>query len=207
MRAILLVICVFALASCNGGGGSNVNASGKGSLICGSSSIYGKKIARVRSSSNSACGFGNAVEVYSVAGVATMGNTRMQCNTAKQLETWTRKSAIPAVRRNTNEQLASMNVWVSYACRNRSSGRRLSEHAKGNAVDIAGFKTNKGNTFTVAKDWRKGKYGRAMLQMKSGACGPFGVVLHPDNDRQHWNHFHFDTSNKSGGYRYCHRSG
>ena len=205
MRTHALLVASFLLFGC-GGGGNDVHTSAgatKGVSICGSSQLKGKRIGRVRSSSNGACGFNDAVEVYSVAGVAVVGKPQMRCETAKSFETWTRKSAIPAVRRQTGERLTSMTVWVGYACRNRSSGGRLSEHAKGNAIDISAFGTSKGKTFTVAKDWRKGAYGRAMLQMKKGACGPFGVVLHPDNDRHHWNHFHFDTSNRSGRYIYC----
>ncbi len=205
MRTAAFLTIAVLLASCNSQG-DNVSSSdsaalSKGSPICGSSKIRGKRIARVRSSSSSACGFGDAVEVYSVSGVALNGSTKMTCNTAKALETWTRKSAVPATRRTAGEKLTGMTVWVSYACRNRSSGR-LSEHAKGNALDIAGFTTNKGS-FTVVNDWRKGAYGRVMQTMKKGACGPFGVVLHPDNDANHKDHFHFDTSNRSGRYSYC----
>ena len=203
-RLSILLSLSLALAGCNGDDG-DVASSGlakKGVSICGSSQLKGKRIPRVRSSSNPSCGFGDAVEVYSVAGVAVIGSPQMRCDTAKAFETWTRKSAIPAVRQATGERLTSMTVWVGYACRSRSSGRKLSEHAKGNAIDISAFTTNRGS-FTVAKNWRKGAYGRAMLKMKSGACGPFGVVLHPDNDRHHWNHFHFDTSNRSGRYIYC----
>ena len=206
MRLALMFVAALALIGCNSNrdGGSS-SGTQTGVSVCGSSKIIGKRISRVRSSSNPSCGFGNAVEIYSVSGITVRGNPQIRCETAKALESWTRKSAIPAVRRATGERLESMTIWVGYACRSRSSSNKLSEHALGNAVDISAFTTNKGS-FTVAKDWRKGGYGKAMLSMKRGACGPFGVVLHPDNDRHHWNHFHLDTSNNSGRYRYCARN-
>ena len=202
MRMVaMMLVAAMVLASCNGGGEQGGAQATKGVKVCGSSNIYGKKLTRVRSSKNRQCGFGDAVEVYHVAGVAVRGAPQIRCSTAKALEKWTSRSAVPAVRRATGETLTEMTIWVGYACRNRSSGR-LSEHALGNAVDIAAFRTNKGS-FTVKNDWRKGGYGRAMQTMKKGACGPFGVVLHPDNDRNHHDHFHFDTSHNSSRYRYC----
>ena len=203
MRIILAMALAMVMASCNSGNG-RLTASGSGErLICGSSLMKGSKISRVREIGNSACGFGDAVRVSSIAGVEILGDARMNCTTARSLEAWTTNSAIPSVKRHTNETLESMTMWVSYACRSRSSSNKLSEHAKGNAVDIANFKTSSGKTYSIAKDWRKGAMGRALLSMKKGACGPFGVVLHPDNDRYHKDHFHFDTSNRSGRYLYC----
>lgn len=207
MRVLVLIISGLFLVSCNsGGGGYGAGDTSRGVSVCGSSDIKGKRIPRVRSSSNPACGFGDAVEVYSVSGVAVRGNPKMRCETARSLNQWTSRSAIPSVRRATGETLESMTIWVGYACRSRSSSNRLSEHALGNAVDISAFTTDEGNAFTVLKDWGRGAYGRALKAMKAGACGPFGVVLHPGNDRYHKDHFHFDLSNRNGRWSYCKRN-
>ncbi len=94
-------------------------------------------------------------------------------------------------------------VIFGYACRTRNSqpGARISEHAKGRAIDIAAFKLHDGNELSVQDDWGKGRRGRVLRRLHESACGPFGTVLGPKSDRHHQDHFHFDTASyRSGAY-------
>ena len=89
-----------------------------------------------------------------------------------------------------------------YACRTRNSqrGARLSEHAKGNAIDISAFTLADGTRLTVLGDWN-GRNSRTMRRLHASACGPFGTVLGPNSDRHHRDHFHFDVADyRSGPY-------
>lgn len=170
--------------------------------VCGAASIIGEPLPRIRSDQNRACGIRNPVRLFAVAGVRVTGDAVMNCKTAKTLDGWVARTASRAVSRRMDTELASLQVVASYACRTRNSqrGAKLSEHAKGNAVDIGGFRTSDGQRVTLLKDWDKGDAGRALRDMHRGACGPFGVVLGPEANRFHRDHFHFDVSNFARAY-------
>jgi hypothetical protein len=101
--------------------------------------------------------------------------------------------------------LAKVQVIGGYACRNRNSakGGRLSEHAKGNALDIGGFVLKDGTTMSVLKGWRSRAHGSTLKRMHKKACGPFKTVLGPNANRFHQDHFHFDVAKHRGGGTYC----
>ncbi len=150
-----------------------------------------------------ACGIANPIAVTQVAGVRLSRPALMQCGTARALDRWVRDGAIPAVGRR-GGGLVEMRVAAHYACRTRNSqrGARLSEHAKGNAIDLSAFTMADGSQVTVTQGWRGSAADRRLLRrMHSAACGPFGTVLGPASDRFHQNHFHFDVADyRSGPY-------
>ena len=119
-----------------------------------------------------ACGITNPVRVSAVAGVQLSTPATLTCPAARALEEWVITGAKPAVGRK-GGGLASLDVAASYACRTRNNrrGARLS-------------------------DWGTRKHGSSLRKMWRSACGPFGVVLGPEADRFHRDHFHFDVSNK-----------
>ncbi len=84
----------------------------------------------------------------------------------------------------------------SYGCRGRNGNRfgDISEHAFGNALDIAGFRLAGGDEITVVEGWWEGSpRERAFLQaVFAGACAEFYTVLGPGSDRYHYNHIHVD---------------
>ena len=90
----------------------------------------------------------------------------------------------------------------TYACRNingATSGRR-SQHATANAIDIAAFHLADGRTVSIAKDWDKDTpQGRFLAAARDEACNFFNVVLSPNYNALHANHFHLDL----GGFRMC----
>lgn len=168
--------------------------------VCGNPQIQGKIVGRVNG--RGACGIEQAVEVRSVSGVTLSPAATIDCATAGALNTWVRGSARPAVG-DIGGGISRLRVVSHYACRNRNSASsgRLSEHAFGRAIDIAGIGTKSGREITVLTDWGKGAAGTALRQMWRGACGPFGTVLGPEANRFHRDHFHFDTARyRSGSY-------
>ena len=95
-----------------------------------------------------------------------------------------------------------MTVAAGYACRTRNSrpGGRLSEHARGNAIDISAFRLRDGTRLTVLDDWNS-RNRDVMRRLWRSACGPFGTVLGPNADAHHRDHFHFDVAEyRSGSY-------
>lgn len=148
-----------------------------------------------------ACGITNPVRVSAVAGVQLSTPATLTCPAARALEEWVITGAKPAFGRK-GGGLASLDVAASYACRTRNNrrGARLSEHAKGNAIDISGFTMRDGTRVSLLSDWGTRKHGSSLRKMWRSACGPFGVVLGPEADRFHRDHFHFDVSNKRRPY-------
>jgi hypothetical protein len=70
---------------------------------------------------------------------------------------------------------------------------RLSQHAYANAIDVAGFEIEGGPSISVSRDWKdESERGRFLREVRDGACRTFSVVLSPEHDRAHGNHFHFD---------------
>ena len=168
--------------------------------VCNDIAIQGQSLGRVEGPG--ACGVSNAVRVRSVAGVALRPAATMDCRTAAALKRWINRGAIPAVG-NEGGGIASLRVVSHYACRNRNNAAngRLSEHANGRAIDIAGIGLQDGSEITVLSGWGSSGDGRQLRQMWRAACGPFGTVLGPEANRFHLDHFHFDTARyRSGSY-------
>lgn len=169
--------------------------------ICGDPAIQGVAVGNVPGSG--ACGIQDAVEVDAVGGVLLSQPSKMNCNTARTLNAWVQNDMKPIVGK-TGGGVKSLKVAAHYACRTRNSkrGARLSEHAKGNAIDIAAFRLVDGTDISVLNDWGAGKRGKILRQLHSSACGPFGTVLGPNSDVHHRDHFHFDTASYRNG-SYC----
>lgn len=169
--------------------------------LCGDSGLAGVILPAIKVS-GSACGISKPVEVHFVSGVALNEKPILNCDTARTLRRWVDRGAQPSVR-SLNARITSLRVVSHYACRTRNSqpGARLSEHSKGNAIDIAGFTLSNGDVVSVLEHWRSNKYGSALRNMYSKACGPFGTTLGPNADRFHQDHMHFDTASyRSGAY-------
>jgi hypothetical protein len=148
------------------------------------------------------CGITDPVRLREVDGVKLSTPATIDCETAGALADWIEDVAKPAFRR-TGGGLDRLEIYASYACRKRNnlSSGKLSEHAKGNAVDIGGFVLANGQVVSVLSDWGKGTAGRILKDIRRGACGIFRTVLGPGSDRYHANHFHFDTARyRSGAY-------
>ncbi len=169
--------------------------------LCGLPGLEGERLAPFNGRS-AGCGIAEPVRLREVDGIPLTAPATITCDTARALQTWVRQGLVPAVGR-TGGGVRNLRVVASYACRTRNSqnGARLSEHARGNAIDIAGIGLADGSELTLLDDWGRGREGRILRQLHQSACGPFGTVLGPDSDRFHRDHFHFDVAAyRSGAY-------
>lgn len=188
MKQSIAGFALLALAACGGGSG-NANLP----------DLVATKRAPVTGPGG--CGVRDAWIVSEVAGVRLSRPSIMTMETARALDRWVRVGAVPAVGRQ-GGGLAELVVASGYACRTRNSqtGARLSEHAKGRAIDFSGFILANGEHISVLNGWR-GKNSRTLRKMHRAACGPFGTVLGPDADRFHQDNLHFDVAEyRSGPY-------
>ncbi|MEM9230591.1 MAG: extensin family protein [Pseudomonadota bacterium] len=167
--------------------------------ICGDGRILGEEIGDVNGSG--ACGIDDAVRVHAVGGIVLKPTARLNCRTAAALKQWS--DAVTEISQDTaGKAITELRVAASYACRRRNNAAtgRLSEHAKGNAIDISGITLADGETIRVSGNWRGTESAELMRAFHGAGCGPFGVVLGPAADRYHQTHFHFDVSNMDRKY-------
>jgi len=162
--------------------------------VCGVPGIKGEVIAPIQSKVGG-CGVPEAVRVTSVAGVRLSQAATVDCSVATALNTWVSDVAQPAF----DGRLGELQIAAHYICRSRNNvkGAKVSEHGKGRAIDISAFVLTDGKVLTVAKD-----YNRTLRRIYKAACGIFRTTLGPGSDGYHEDHFHFDTSARSGG-AYC----
>lgn len=121
----------------------------------------------------------------------------LRCPAMLGLLLWERHVLAPAAEQHFNRKLASLRHLGTYSCRGIREGKRgsLSQHAFANAIDVAGFTVAGEPGMTVGGDWKSdGEKGAFLRVVRDGACRIFGVVLSPDHDRNHANHFHLDMS-------------
>ena len=124
------------------------------------------------------------------------------CPVAIALELWRRDSVVPAAREILGSGLARIEHLGAYSCR-RIYGRgegNWSEHATGNAIDIAGFVLENGKRISVLRDWPgDGPEARFLRAVREGACASFATVLSPDYNAAHADHFHLDQDARWSG--------
>jgi hypothetical protein len=175
---------------------------GKKGSVCDMSDIRGRTISAVRGKA-AGCGISEPVEITEVAGVRLSTPAIVDCTTAKTLRTWIETGAKPTIGR-LGGGLAELHIAASYVCRprNNQSGAKISEHAKGHAIDISAFTLRNGKSLAVLTGWDQRIDGKLLRKLHSSACGPFSTVLGPESDRHHRDHFHFDTARYRGG-SYC----
>lgn len=113
-----------------------------------------------------------------------------------------REALQPAARAHLGQEVAAVRHLGSFACRNLYGrpGARRSEHATANAVDLAGFVLADGSEIGVLRDWPgEGPRAAFLRAVHAGACRFFDVVLGPDRNAAHRDHFHLDM----GRWRAC----
>ena len=124
----------------------------------------------------------------------------MRCNLALRLDEFEIDVVQIAASEHFHRRVTEVYQYGAYACRDIAGTHRLSEHARGEAIDIAGFKLDDGRRIMVKEDWRgAGERSRFLHDVARGACRMFSVVLTPDANRDHRDHIHLDL----GPYKLC----
>jgi hypothetical protein len=143
---------------------------------------------------DAACPLRNVLRVQG-AQVGLSSSFLASCPLAVAFALFERHSLQPAAQAVFGQAVTRVDHLGSFACRNiynRAEGR-LSQHASANALDIAGFRLADGRTISVLKDWPgQGDSARFLRRVREGACDDFNVVLSPDYNAAHRNHFHLD---------------
>ncbi|WP_162901616.1 extensin family protein [Breoghania sp. L-A4] len=133
----------------------------------------------------------------------------LDCEMAETVAAWVREVVRPAVREIFGTSLKQLRVASSFVCRRRNNlpDGKLSEHGRGNAIDISAFTLGDGRVVTVKAGWHGEADERKFLaQVRKQACDRFTTVLSPDGDAYHQDHLHLDVGchGKTCTYRICH---
>lgn len=133
------------------------------------------------------------------------GGLVMQCPMAVRYVIWDRQVLQPAAREAFGQSVARVDNYGSYSCRRiygqTDPAARPSEHARANALDVAGVTLADGRKVSVLADWDgegpAGREGGAFLRrLREGACRVFSTVLSPDYNEAHRDHLHLDGADR-----------
>jgi hypothetical protein len=152
------------------------------------------------------CGADDVLRLESVlmpdhSRVALQPPATLRCTMAEGVAQFVRSEVGPAAA-ELGARLAAVVTDDAYGCRNRNraSAAKISEHARGNALDISAVRLTNRTTFsltaiTVPEAFR--------ARMRDAACRWFTTVLGPGADAFHNEHIHLDRAERRQGYRLC----
>jgi hypothetical protein len=155
--------------------------------------------------SGQSCGYADGVALDQAAGFSYAPRAQVACPVAVGLFLWEKQVVQPAAQRHFGQPVVTVQSFGSYACRPVRGGRegRWSEHARANAIDVAGFRLADGRRIGIAADWTgEGPEAAFLREVRDGACRTFSTVLSPDYNDLHRDHLHLDQADR-GGWSFC----
>ncbi|MDP5307139.1 extensin-like domain-containing protein [Paracoccus spongiarum] len=156
------------------------------------------------------CGIARPIEVSQIIpGLALEGGAVMRCDTARSLGFWARDFLRPAAATLPGApRVTGLRLGTTYDCRGRvgtgADVPKLSEHAYGNAIDIAAFQMDNGQDLVVTPREDSGDRAEAFQRaVRGAACLYFTTVLGPGANAAHAEHLHMDMAARRNGWRLC----
>lgn len=134
------------------------------------------------------------------------GGAQATCAVDAGLARWLRHGVQPVARAEFGMQVVRVEHLGTASCRRIGGGDQgnWSEHATGNAIDIAAFVLADGQRIAVVRDWSgKGAASRFLHAVRDDACRSFSTVLSPDYDAAHADHLHLDQARRAGAWGVC----
>ncbi|WP_159976084.1 MULTISPECIES: extensin family protein [unclassified Novosphingobium] len=132
------------------------------------------------------------------------------CGVDAGLAWWLRHGVQPAAEETFGQAVVRIEHLGTANCRRIGGGEQgnWSEHARGNAIDIAAFVFADGRRVTVLRDWKASgtsdEEASAFLHMvRDSACTSFSTVLSPDYNAAHADHLHLDQASRTQGWSAC----
>ncbi len=123
----------------------------------------------------------------------------LRCAMAHAVADFVREAVVPSFA---PARVMTVENYDAYSCRgrNRIIGAKISEHGKGNAIDIRAFRLAGGASVEptdpkASRDLRE--------RLKQEACARFKTVLGPGSDGFHEGHVHIDLAERRRGMSMC----
>ena len=147
------------------------------------------------------------INSYAAAGpVAIKPAATLACPIVSVLDRWLADSVQPAAQRWFGVRVVEIKQISAYSCRgmNGDPHAHISEHAFGNALDIAAFTLADGRQVTVKDGWRGLPEEQGFLRdIEAAACQQFTTVLAPGSNVYHYDHMHVDLMRRASQRLIC----
>ncbi|MBT1510569.1 extensin family protein [Bradyrhizobium sp. SRL28] len=147
---------------------------------------------------------GNSVSAFGQ--VSMKPAATLACPIVSALDRWLSDSVQPAAMRWFGVRVVEIKQISAYSCRgmNGNPHAHISEHAFGNALDIAVFTLADGRRITVKGGWRGMPEEQGFLRdVQATACQQFNTVLAPGSNSHHEDHIHVDLMRRSSRRTIC----
>jgi hypothetical protein len=144
--------------------------------------------------------------VWEPAPVGVSPTATLACPLVSVLDRWIDEDVQPAALKWLGAPVVEIRQISSYSCRgmNGDPNATISEHAFGNALDIAAFTLADGRKVDVEHGWHGAPEEQAFLHdVQASACDQFTTVLAPGYNLYHYNHIHVDLMRRRSGRRAC----
>lgn len=138
--------------------------------------------------------------------VAMKPTATLACPIVSALDRWLADAVQPAAQRWFGSPVAEIKQISAYSCRgmNGNSRAHISEHAFGNALDIAAFTLADGRRISVKDGWKGLPEEQGFLRdVQAAACQQFNTVLAPGSNVYHYDHIHVDLMRRASGRIIC----
>jgi hypothetical protein len=130
----------------------------------------------------------------------------LACPIVSVLDHWLADSVQPAAQRWFGARVVEIKQISAYSCRgmNGNPNAHISEHAFGNALDIAAFTLADGRRITVKEGWHGMPEEQGFLrEVQAAACQQFNTVLAPGSNVYHSDHIHVDLMRRASQRVIC----
>jgi hypothetical protein len=130
----------------------------------------------------------------------------LACPLVSKLDRFVTERVQPAALRWFGQPVVEIRQISAYSCRgmNGNPNAHISEHAFGNALDIAAFTFADGRKLTVKDGWHGAPEEQGFLRdVHAAACETFTTVLAPGSNAYHYDHMHLDLMRRASGRAIC----
>jgi Extensin-like protein C-terminus len=144
--------------------------------------------------------------VAAVGPVAVKPAATLACPIVSVLDHWLAWSVQPAAQRWFGARVVEIKQISAYSCRgmNGNANAHISEHAFGNALDIAAFTLADGRRISVKDGWHGMPEEQGFLRdVQAAACQQFTTVLAPGSNAYHYDHIHVDLMRRASRRVIC----
>jgi hypothetical protein len=145
-------------------------------------------------------------QVASIGPVVVKPAATLACPIVAQLDRWIGDSVQPAALKWFGARVVEIRQISAYSCRgmNGNPNAHISEHAFGNALDIAAFTLDDGRRISVKDGWRGMPEEQGFLRdVQGAACQQFTTVLAPGSNAYHYDHIHVDLMRRASRRIIC----
>ena len=130
----------------------------------------------------------------------------LACPVMSALDQWIANAVQPAAAHWFRQPVVEIKQISAYSCRgmNGNPNAHISEHAFGNALDVAELDLADGHKISVQYGWHGTPEEQGFLHdVQAAACEQFTTVLAPGANVYHYNHIHVDLMRHYNGRHIC----